>query len=267
MNDTRRSALGKSRARANRAALFAVLCAGSVLCTAVYTWNTLTVVNSSRVVGVVNRSPAARTKDLVTGTCRRHADDGDQVTCRFERALRPAGAHTRSRINGETQPTLDLIKPGDGDKGDHISLSVWATESNNRPSARPTSVNARVSPPPPTIATLQLPTTDKATDKTRDRIGPTVTAGDHDGDRATYSYVWRHYASARAAVAKAGSCARRPGAFCRRDKSAGRVAVHAEQHAFEIPSSRTAALHAFEAIIPSLTTARNNAIQNLMPHR
>ena len=116
-----------------------------------------------------------RTNNVLTSTITAHDADNNPLVYRY--TWRKNGVP----IPGQTNPTLDLSVPGNGDKGDVISLRVVAfdgvVESAARTSAQRTIVNT-----PPTFSQ----NLGDQTDDEGDVIDLSAGATDADGDALTY---------------------------------------------------------------------------------
>jgi hypothetical protein len=139
--------------------------------------------NTAPTAGTVTLSPhTPGTSDVLTAAPVGFTDaDGDQLTMHYVwlRGVSP--------ITGETGPTLDLDKAGNGDHGDTITVQVYATDGRGGTST--TAVDAvTVANTPPKAGDVTLgPSSPARTD--------TVTANatgftDADGDPLTYDYTW-----------------------------------------------------------------------------
>ncbi len=135
-----------------------------------------TIDNTPPVVSSVVITPGSPTTDQVLSATVVASDpDGDPIELRYQ--WRKNGV----AIAGATNPTLDLAVPGNGDKGDAISVRVVAfdgyVEGDPRTSSQVTIVNS-----PPAFA-QDLP---DRTDPEGTTVDFTAGATDPDGDPLTY---------------------------------------------------------------------------------
>jgi hypothetical protein len=137
-----------------------------------------TVINSAPTV-TVNFSPASpHTNDMLTAVATPSDPDNDPVSLTYV-----------WRVNGNIVPTttgtLDLSQPGNGDRGQTISVQV--TPSDGTLTGTAASAITTVSDTPPT-ATVTLNT---ASPRTNDTLTATATRFDVEGDPVTLTYVWK----------------------------------------------------------------------------
>ena len=136
--------------------------------------------NSAPVIDRVAVSPLSpATNVVITSTVDAHDPDGDAVTLTY------AWSVNDSVVPGESGPTLDLAKPGNGDRGDTICLAVTASDGTDDTTLSSCFVHVRDSAP---IATVAL---DSATPSTDATLHATATASDVDGDALQYTFRWR----------------------------------------------------------------------------
>ena len=102
---------------------------------------------------------------------------GDPVTYSYE------WSRNGTSIAGATASTLDLSVPGNGDRGDTISVRVTASDGQLSAEA---STSVVISDSPPT-ASVSL---DNVAPATNTVLGAGVTATDPDNDPLTYRFVW-----------------------------------------------------------------------------
>ena len=138
-------------------------------------------VNTPPVVDSVAIDQAApRTGDTLTATVHAHDANGDALTYAY-RWFRNGVA-----IAGETGPTLDLSKPGNGDRGDAIALEVTANDGK-ADSFPLRSSPVTVADTPPVLDSVAITPAAPGTNST---VSAVVHSHDADGDTVTYTYTW-----------------------------------------------------------------------------
>lgn len=128
----------------------------------------------------INQS-SPHTTDILTVAVVASDPDFDTLTYTYQ--WRKGGVD----IAGETDPTLDLGTPGNGDKGNQISVRVVANDgaANSLP-VTSSSVTVQNSAPSMSSATIN-----QASPHTNDVLSVTPVSTDLDGDARTYTYQWR----------------------------------------------------------------------------
>ena len=122
--------------------------------------------------------------------------DGDTLTYTYAWT----GTHNGTTTTVGTGASLDLSEAGNGDKGDVISVAVYATDSHGLTSSTLTdSVTIQNSAPTGT-ASLGA-----GLFYTNDTLTATPTFTDADGDPLTYTYVWTKNASTTPLTAVGGT--------------------------------------------------------------
>jgi hypothetical protein len=140
--------------------------------------------NHAPIFGGLTVSPSpAFTSDTLHADAQAYDPDfspaifGNPVTYSYE------WSRNGSVIAGATSPNFDLSVPGNGDRGDIITVRVTASDGDLSSDA---STSAVISDSPPT-ASVSLGNTAPATN---DVLGAGVTATDPDSDPLTYRFVW-----------------------------------------------------------------------------
>ena len=132
--------------------------------------------NAAPVVDSVVVSPSApKTNDTLTATVSTHDPDGDPLTIRYQ--WRKAG----TPITGETGPTLDLSQPGNGDRGEVISVGVTAFDGVAQSAPRTSSQITIQNSVPVFVADLP-----NRTDAEGASISLSAGATDADGNTLTF---------------------------------------------------------------------------------
>jgi hypothetical protein len=146
-----------------------------------------TIVNSPPVVDAASIDEAApKTNDTLHTTVSRHDDDGDAVSLAYQ-WQKNTGTGWADLV-GETSATLDLSKPGNGNKGDHIRFRVTPNDGTADGAAF-TSAAVSVVNSPPTATNVLVSDTSP---KTKDTISVSFDYADDDGDaQAGTSYQWQ----------------------------------------------------------------------------
>ena len=125
-----------------------------------------------------------KTNDTLTATATKADADGDAVTLTYVWMVNGSVVKTTTGSSSLTD-TLDLSQPGNGDKGQTVTVVV--TPSDGTLSGTPVSASASVINSAPT-ATVTLNT---ASPKTNDILTAAATKADADGDAVTLTYVWK----------------------------------------------------------------------------
>lgn len=140
-------------------------------------------------VGAANHAPTIdsftlspmdpATRDTLTATVVAHDDDpGDSVTIAYEWRVNDVV------LIDEHTATLDLSKPGHGDRNQSVCVSVSASDGK----AATTDLKCTVVRSTAPVASVTL---DDAAPKTNGVLHATATASDVDGDTLTYVFTWR----------------------------------------------------------------------------
>jgi DNA-binding beta-propeller fold protein YncE len=135
--------------------------------------------NSAPVIDAVSVDPSTpRTNDTVRAVVSAHDAEGDALTYTYR------WSRNGVVLTGETGATLDLSKPGNGDKGDQMTLEV--TASDGQLASAPASLSFSVANSAPTVVvSLNTKTPGK-----HDVVTATASGTDADGDALTYTYTW-----------------------------------------------------------------------------
>jgi concanavalin A-like lectin/glucanase superfamily protein/Big-like domain-containing protein len=137
-------------------------------------------VNHAPTVAPVINQASPLTNDTLTVTANDADSDGDSRTLDYQ--WRKNGLD----IVGATSPTLNLATPGNGDKGDAISVRVRAhdgfTYSAPVPSSAVTILNTT-----PVVDSVVI---DQSAPSPTDTLSATIVSHDDDGDARTYAYQW-----------------------------------------------------------------------------
>jgi autotransporter-associated beta strand protein len=120
------------------------------------------------------------TNDTLTANVTSHDDDGDTVTYTYQWFK---GGVAISAANGAT---LNLSVPGNGDKGDQISVRVTPSDGTHSGIAV-TSAEVTVQNSAPVIDTVSITPASPFSDNT---LTANVTSHDDDGDTLTFTYQW-----------------------------------------------------------------------------
>ncbi len=139
---------------------------------------TVTAANRPPVAGSASLSPAApRTDQTLTATRSGFTDpDGDPLTYRY------TWKRDGTILTDETSPTLDLSKPGNGDKGQQLTVEIRADDGQIESAPAVASVTVINSTPSLTLSAFEVNAAYS------DAIAPvTVQANDPDGDPLTFS--------------------------------------------------------------------------------
>lgn len=136
------------------------------------------------VVDSVAVAPAVpRTNDLVTAVVGAHDPDGDTMTFAYR------WYRNGVLLAGETGPTLDLSRPGNGDRGDRMSVAVTASDGMLVSADTGSSTwSFTIANTAPTVAVALNDTTPGK----RDVVVASATAADADADPLMFTYTWRH---------------------------------------------------------------------------
>ena len=140
-------------------------------------------VNTPPVVDSVTIDQASPgTNDTLTATVHAHDADGDPLSYSY-RWFRNGVA-----IPGETGPTLDLSKPGNGDGGDAIALEVTANDgkADSFP-LQSAPVTVTVTDTPPVLDSVAITPVSPGTNSLLTAV---VHSHDAEGDTVTYAYQW-----------------------------------------------------------------------------
>lgn len=140
--------------------------------------------DNAPVVDSVAVAPAApRTNDLVSAIVVAHDPDGDTMTFAYR------WYRNGVLLAGETGTTLDLSKPGNGDRGDQLSVRV--TASDGTLASVDTGASTWSFTVANTVPTLAVSLSDTTPGK-RAVLVASATAADADADPLTFTYTWRH---------------------------------------------------------------------------
>jgi hypothetical protein len=139
----------------------------------------LSLTNSAPVIDSVTVSPAwPRTNDVLQASVAAHDMDGDALTYSYE------WLRNGAPIPGATAPSLDLSIPGNGDRGDTLTLRV--TASDGQTTSAPNTASVTVADSAPTVV-VALDATSPTTNQV---ITASTTSSDADGDALTYAFTW-----------------------------------------------------------------------------
>lgn len=137
------------------------------------------VTNSAPAIDALMLSPTSpRTNDLLQASVTAHDADNDPLTYSYE------WLRNGTTIAGATGTSLDLSVPGNGDRGDTITVRVTVSDGQASTVATTSVV---VADTPPTVA-LSLGST---TPGKRDVVTASAIASDDDGDALTFTWTWR----------------------------------------------------------------------------
>ena len=118
------------------------------------------------------------TNSRLTAMVDAHDPEGDAITISYQWQL------NRVDIPGETGATLDLSKPGNGDRDDIVSVHVTVADATGSES---TDLGRFVIDSAPAVtASFNTPAP-----KGNDVLKVMAVAGDADGDAMTYTFTWR----------------------------------------------------------------------------
>jgi streptogramin lyase len=136
--------------------------------------------NQPPVVDSVSVSPASPlTNDLLSAVVTAHDPDGDPLSFTYQWVLNAVD------LPGATQATLDLSLPGNGSRGD--TLSVRVTANDGRASSSPRTSSAVTVGDSPPAATVTLST---SSPQQSSLLTASVQATDADGDTISLTYTW-----------------------------------------------------------------------------
>lgn len=143
--------------------------------------------NSAPVIDSVTVSTLTpRTNDTVTATVVAHDPDGDAITVTYQWYVNTTGtAGQQQPIPGETSPSLDLSKPGNGDLGDQLCLSVVVSDALTHTDTL--WCFAFVADTPPTVSVSLAP----ASPTTNTTLQATASGADVDGTSLAYTFTWK----------------------------------------------------------------------------
>jgi type VI protein secretion system component Hcp len=151
------------------------------LTSAPLTSDPVTVQDSAPVVDAVAIRPdSPRTNDLLTATVRSHDDDGDPVLCTYQ------WYKNGVPIPGAAADTLDLSRPGNGDRGDQITVQVTASDGTLGTVFTSAPVTVQDSAPVMTVPGPQIAYEDV------DKAITGVSVADADGDSLTVTVAVGH---------------------------------------------------------------------------
>ncbi|BCM88614.1 hypothetical protein IAD21_00455 [Abditibacteriota bacterium] len=137
--------------------------------------------NQAPTIDNVQLPSLVRTNDVVEVTFDASDLDGDALVPSYE--WRKNGIV----IAGETGATLDLSRPGYGDRGDIISVVVSVSDGLGGTTTAP-EVPVTVENTLPSIASVNI---NNLTPKTNDTLSAQCNASDADGDALTTTYQWK----------------------------------------------------------------------------
>lgn len=144
-------------------------------------------VNRAPIIESATVSPTqAATNDVVTVAVRAHDPDGDPIAIRYQWYVNTTGvAGQQHAIPGETSASLDLSRPGHGDRDDLLCVDMKVTDGTLTTSSLWCMLFVLDSAP---VASVALNTTTPATNETLTAV---ASATDADGDAVTFVYTWR----------------------------------------------------------------------------
>jgi hypothetical protein len=136
-------------------------------------------------VTVANSAPTAtvslnilpKTNDVLVAATDAKDDDGDGLTYSYE------WLRNGTVIEGQTGSSLNLAVPGNGDRGDRITVRVTASDGQLSSTATESVTVANTAP----TAGVSL---NQSAPKTNDALVATTSASDADGDALSYTYTW-----------------------------------------------------------------------------
>ena len=148
---------------------------------------------TSSAMTIANTAPAATvslapatptTNQVLTATATKADSDGDTVSLTYVWKVDGATRKTTAGSSSLTD-TLDLSGPGDGDKGQVVTVEV--TPHDGDESGTPASDSETVANSAPTIASVTI---DQASPATTTVLSVTVASADADGDARFTTYQW-----------------------------------------------------------------------------
>lgn len=143
------------------------------------------VANDAPVVGVLLDPSSPTTNQTMTATVERVGDqNGDVVN--FTYVWKKNGVEIKRTSNTSARTdTLDLSQPGNGDRGDVITVDV--TPADSQASGATVTLARTVADSAPAVSQLAFNPEAPGTD---DALTVTTTAADPDGDALTFNYKW-----------------------------------------------------------------------------
>ena len=136
--------------------------------------------NQAPVIDSVAVNPLeARTNDVVAAAVTAHDPDGDPITLSYQWAV------NRIPVAGETAASIDLSKPGNGNRDDSLCLTVTASDGKLQTSVFSCYLVILDTAP---VGSVSLSTSAPATNAV---VTATATASDADGDTLTYAFTWK----------------------------------------------------------------------------
>ena len=140
----------------------------------------LTLTNSAPVIDNVTVSPVSpRTNDVLRASVAAHDMDGDALTYSYE------WLRNGAPIPGATAQSLDLSIPGNGDRGDTLTVRVIASDGET--TSTPGAASVVVTDSAPTVGVVL----DATSPTTNQVISASTTSADADGDALTYTFTWK----------------------------------------------------------------------------
>lgn len=137
-------------------------------------------VNRPPTIVTVTVTPSgAETNDMITAIVQAYDLDGDAITLGYQWSVNKVDRP------GETDPSLDLSKAGNGDRNDIICLTVSASDGELNSTLFWCPLFVRDSAP---VALISLDSISPATGSV---LRATASATDVDGDAITYGFTWR----------------------------------------------------------------------------
>ncbi|MGE5690197.1 MAG: OmpL47-type beta-barrel domain-containing protein [Pseudomonadota bacterium] len=144
----------------------------------------VTVLNTAPTATVALAPAAVGTNDTLTATATKGDDDGDAVTLTYVWKVNGTTVKTTPGTSSLSD-TLDLSQPGNGGRGDTITVEATPSDGTANGTAATDAVGVDNALP---TATVSLAPGAPATNAT---LTATATRADTDGDAVTLTYVWK----------------------------------------------------------------------------
>ncbi|MDP9281363.1 MAG: YncE family protein [Chloroflexota bacterium] len=137
------------------------------------------------------------TNQVVHATATAHDVNGDSLSFRY------AWYSNGVLLANETSADLDLSKPGNGDRGQQVSVIVRAWDGSLESTLSTRSSWAFfVGDTAPSLESISL---DNASPRTRDVVVATAVATDVDSDNLTYTFTWKVNGAVRATASSSST--------------------------------------------------------------
>src|SRR5438874_10646266 len=125
----------------------------------------------------------AETNEVLNAHVQAHDPNGDPIMIAYQWYVNTRGQ--QRLLVGETSPTLDMSKPGNGDRDDLMCISVSVSDGTLSTSTSWCFLFVRDSAPVVSVALSPSTATVIST------VRATANAADADGDPTTYTYTWK----------------------------------------------------------------------------